>query len=361
MEEEHRSINNNNDITSDARRLTIRRNLLRQTTTSRSSPYDSTLSNLERQRRRQILPSISNLITNLENPIEQENIELSPENDEYEVILELTDTLPIEETLAGGDILLLFTLVFHLFCLLFKENDISHQEQDESYQSLSTLDSELIDDDDDVVDNRSRFYYTSTNIPVYDYSSLTDPLLNQNHPLDFSTHEYHQIYSPTIDNDEDLSIEIILETSQNHSSSPIPRRQRSIIPSNVRANRGLRSSDILSIPQKLYSSLKDQFDRENNYSSFIINTQCYICLEDFQSIDSIKILNCQHVFHNDCINEWLRHHSNCAYCRTPVFIDVLRSRTERRQRARARRPISRSSPNNSIQRTSSESPILEQE
>jgi hypothetical protein len=117
-------------------------------------------------------------------------------------------------------------------------------------------------------------------------------------------YQYHDEYSPSINNnvndDEDLSIEIILESSQNNSLSaipiPTPRRRRSIIPSNIRNNRGLRLSDILRIPQKLYGSLKEQLNDKYQQIT-MINTQCYICLEDFQPIDSIKILNCQHVFH----------------------------------------------------------------
>ncbi|UJR38128.1 hypothetical protein I4U23_030807 [Adineta vaga] len=321
MEEEH-SVNNNNNnenipITSDSRHLQIRRSVLRQTNASRSSPYDSTLSSIEQRRRRQETShSINNLITNLENPIEnnissieQEQIEFIHENDEYEVLLEYTDTVSVDE--------------------IHTENDILNQEQDASYQSLSTIDSDPNDDDE----NHSRFYYTSTAIPVFEYSSSTE------------------------------SIEIILESSQNTSLPPTPRQRRSILPSNIRTNRGLRSSDIFNIPQKPYSSLKEQFD--DNYSSILINTQCYICLEDFQSIDSIKILNCQHVFHSECINEWLRQHSTCAYCRTPVLIDLLRSTTGRRQRTRTRQhnpPLLRSSINHPTQQTSSpESSILEQE
>lgn len=92
------------------------------------------------------------------------------------------------------------------------------------------------------------------------------------------------------DDDDDLSIEIILESSQTNSLPPISRRRRTILTSH---QSGLRLADILNIPQKSYSSFLQQFNEKS--SSF--NTQCVICLEDFQFIDSIKILHCQHIFH----------------------------------------------------------------
>ncbi|CAF3914708.1 unnamed protein product [Rotaria sordida] len=407
MEEEHSIINHNssNDsiqITSlsNSRRLQIRRGILRQATTLRSSPYNSTLSNLRRRHTSLIASqTINNLITTIDNnnnnnnnnnsqtnvntsSIEQDDIEMflpeneiiqnnflvtsddENDNENFEVLVDFSNTSPIDLTITN------------------ENNNNSNYEQSQSYHSLSTIDFDPNDDDDNDNDNDHRFYYTSTSIPIIDYSSssssstttttttTTEPLIIHNDAIDMTQHQYYDEYSPSINNNsnnnEDLSIEIILETPQNHTLITPPRRRRSIISSNIRNNRGLRLSDILRIPQKIYSSLKEQFN--NKYQqTIIINTQCYICLEDFQSIDSIKILNCQHVFHSECINEWLRCHSNCAYCRTPVLVDILRSSsttTGRRQRTRARRnhnTITRSPTNNSLQPISIESSTFEQQ
>ena len=161
----------------------------------------------------------------------------------------------------------------------------------ESYHSLSTVD---FDPEDD-----HHYYYTSTPIPVFNYSTTTDPVILHENSVDQIQYPYDNEYSPSINNnsnqieddddDEDLSIEIILESSQNNSLSPISRRRRSIISSN---HRGLRLPEILNIPQRIYSSLKQQIN-----DKYPLNTECYICLEDFQLIDSIKILHCQHIFH----------------------------------------------------------------
>ncbi|CAF4116836.1 unnamed protein product [Rotaria sp. Silwood2] len=402
MEEENSMINNNNNnnsnsneivqITSlsNSRRLQIRRGILGQATALRSTPYNSTLSNLRRRQHTSLISSqtINNLITNIDNnnsnniqtnvntsSIEQDDIEMFlPENeivqnnflvtsdDEYdnenfEVLVDFSNASPIDLTIAN-------------------ENNNSNNEQNQSYHSLSTIDFDPDDDDD------HRFYYTSTSIPIIDYSSsssssssssttTTEPLIIHNNPIDMTQHRYYDEYTPSINNNsnnsEDLSIEIILETPQNNTLTTAPRRRRSIISSNIRNNQGLRLSDILSIPQKMYSSLKEQ-SNDKYQQTIMINTQCYICLEDFQSVDSIKILNCQHVFHSECINEWLRCHSNCAYCRTPVLIDILRSSstttTRRRQRTRVRRnhnTLTGSPTNNSLQPISIESSTFQQE
>jgi len=161
----------------------------------------------------------------------------------------------------------------YLFFSLFSE------ENNNSNHSLSTVDFDPEDDE-------HHYYY------YHHHPSTTEPIIIPDNPINLIQYPYddEDEYSSSINNnnnnEEDLSIEIILESSQNNSLS---RRRRSIIPFN---NHGLRLTDILSIPQKLYSSLKQQ-----NNEKYSLNTQCYICLEDFQLIDSIKILHCEHIFH----------------------------------------------------------------
>jgi hypothetical protein len=223
---------------SNSRRLQIRRNMIRQMSTLRSSPYNSSLSNLRRRRRENSVitsQTINNLITN--GNLTAEESDIIEDEEDFQVLVDLSNTSSIDLTgLEENNQNIDF------------EPDDDHQYY--YYHSSSTTE-----------DNQIQY--------AYDNEEEYPPSINNNNNND----------------DEDLSIEIILESSQNNSLSSIPRRRHSIIPFH---NHGLRLSDILSIPQKLYSSLKQPI---NN------NTQCYICLEDFQLIDSIKILHCQHIFH----------------------------------------------------------------
>lgn len=50
---------------------------------------------------------------------------------------------------------------------------------------------------------------------------------------------------------------------------------------------------------------------------------CMICMEDFQDDDVIRILYCEHYFHKECIDPWLKEKSaRCPYCRMLIKIDV---------------------------------------
>jgi hypothetical protein len=45
-----------------------------------------------------------------------------------------------------------------------------------------------------------------------------------------------------------------------------------------------------------------------------MDNECSICLENID-INDLKILSCNHKFHADCINEWIKKKPICPYCR----------------------------------------------
>eukprot|EP00931_Biecheleriopsis_adriatica_P121300 TRINITY_DN9638_c0_g1_i4.p1 TRINITY_DN9638_c0_g1~~TRINITY_DN9638_c0_g1_i4.p1 ORF type:complete len:398 (+),score=79.57 TRINITY_DN9638_c0_g1_i4:54-1247(+) len=45
---------------------------------------------------------------------------------------------------------------------------------------------------------------------------------------------------------------------------------------------------------------------------------CMVCLADFQLGDECRRLPCQHVFHQSCIDEWLRRCTDCPICKANV-------------------------------------------
>ena len=49
-------------------------------------------------------------------------------------------------------------------------------------------------------------------------------------------------------------------------------------------------------------------------SSTLLNKECSICLESFDTKNTI-VLNCNHYFHRECINEWLLINNSCPICR----------------------------------------------
>ena len=59
-----------------------------------------------------------------------------------------------------------------------------------------------------------------------------------------------------------------------------------------------------------------RFSLEDGQQSSDLST-CSICVRDFKEQELlIKLPNCVHIFHEECIREWFRFHSTCPNCRT---------------------------------------------
>ena len=46
--------------------------------------------------------------------------------------------------------------------------------------------------------------------------------------------------------------------------------------------------------------------------------RCPICLDGYDDEPSVAILNCAHVFHSSCLNQWIQRVPTCPVCRTDV-------------------------------------------
>jgi hypothetical protein len=56
---------------------------------------------------------------------------------------------------------------------------------------------------------------------------------------------------------------------------------------------------------------------ENLVDKTVSSTGCTVCLSPFDDADAVRVLKCGHVYHQQCIDEWLcRHVNNCPLCRT---------------------------------------------
>lgn len=66
-----------------------------------------------------------------------------------------------------------------------------------------------------------------------------------------------------------------------------------------------------------YQSYLRQFEEnetsETNFDSFN-NEECSICLQDDSNL-IFKKLKCRHIFHEPCINYWLKNNNTCPICR----------------------------------------------
>ena len=54
---------------------------------------------------------------------------------------------------------------------------------------------------------------------------------------------------------------------------------------------------------------------------------CVICLEDFKIGDKTTILPCIHLFHSNCIQNWLKSQNSCPICKFKLTDENLNSQT----------------------------------
>ena len=47
--------------------------------------------------------------------------------------------------------------------------------------------------------------------------------------------------------------------------------------------------------------------------------QCGICMDSFRENEKIKRLPCEHIFHTDCMNQWLQTKKTCPFCDQAIF------------------------------------------
>ncbi|XVE68573.1 hypothetical protein DITRI_Ditri09bG0079000 [Diplodiscus trichospermus] len=78
---------------------------------------------------------------------------------------------------------------------------------------------------------------------------------------------------------------------------------------------GLDEETLRSYPKLLYSQAKlHKVDSLSSASS------CSICLGEYKDTDMLRLLpDCGHIFHQRCVDSWLRLHPTCPICRnSPV-------------------------------------------
>ena len=59
---------------------------------------------------------------------------------------------------------------------------------------------------------------------------------------------------------------------------------------------------IKKFPQIYYK--KNEFD----------NFECFICIDEFKENELLKQLKCGHIFHKECLGQWLLKNNNCPIC-----------------------------------------------
>ncbi|KAK7270151.1 hypothetical protein RIF29_23085 [Crotalaria pallida] len=74
-------------------------------------------------------------------------------------------------------------------------------------------------------------------------------------------------------------------------------------------SRGLSTDTIASLPSVNYKTGSDQHGS---------NDSCVICRVDYEDGESLTALSCKHLYHPECINNWLKINKVCPVCSTEV-------------------------------------------
>ncbi|KAL2323945.1 hypothetical protein Fmac_023003 [Flemingia macrophylla] len=74
-------------------------------------------------------------------------------------------------------------------------------------------------------------------------------------------------------------------------------------------SRGLSTDTIACLPSINYKTGTDQHG---------CNDSCVICRVDYEDGESLTVLSCKHLYHPECINNWLKINKVCPVCSTEV-------------------------------------------
>lgn len=93
-----------------------------------------------------------------------------------------------------------------------------------------------------------------------------------------------------------------------------------------KANTGMKEKSIQALPSIIYGKSIQKLP------GISIATGCPICLVEFVEGQGLRVLpTCNHCFHTECIDKWLRSHSTCPACRhcLPLYgaNDIQRSKS----------------------------------
>lgn len=51
-----------------------------------------------------------------------------------------------------------------------------------------------------------------------------------------------------------------------------------------------------------------------------VNTSCAICLLDYEEGQDVCLLPCLHMYHHECLEEWIASHSTCPFCKSDLNV-----------------------------------------
>lgn len=190
--------------------------------------------------------------------------------------------------------------------------------------------------DESIVTNDGLSDIMLSTLPIFKFKkeSISREIVVLDDDLSTNTHAKHigLVYS-LVDSDDENDTKIPSMSSGRRQNIPNP--QQNVIDLNeidkfASVQRNINSSICTSSSSS--SSSSTSCDHSNPTLSAIVpkvvpkssdqnkdKVQCCLCLEDYVTGDDLTTLPCLHVFHYDCVVQWLRNKGVCPIDRIPVF------------------------------------------
>lgn len=85
-----------------------------------------------------------------------------------------------------------------------------------------------------------------------------------------------------------------------------------------------RAAELQREQRALLNQMQRRIDLRNLYANSIVNIpyyniQCVLCLNELDDYDDKITLDCGHVFHLECLDNWIDRTNSCPVCRSQVF------------------------------------------
>ncbi|KAG0004820.1 hypothetical protein BGZ65_012619 [Modicella reniformis] len=117
------------------------------------------------------------------------------------------------------------------------------------------------------------------------------------------------------------------QEQQQQSNAMMERNNHSVFSS---MSGSIPTTEEQVIQEDTITAMEQQPDPDEKALANRISTSCPICLCDYEDLEELRHLPCDHYFHKDCVDEWLKLKRTCPLCKH----DVAQIRRSRRRWSR---------------------------
>jgi hypothetical protein len=71
-----------------------------------------------------------------------------------------------------------------------------------------------------------------------------------------------------------------------------------------------------TLPHKFHKVIKSSNDEDESEENN--GERCTICLCEYQEQEDVRRLPCMHLFHKECVDQWLPTNKRCPICRVDI-------------------------------------------